>query len=224
LAKVEIGEMGFLAGASPGLKDLIKALATPTDLKAGEVLFEQDAPGETLYALISGRLEVSVLSIDGRKLGLNILHSGALFGEIALFDPGPRTATVMALEPTRVWGVKNADVLAALRESPDLHIDMIKLAGKRMRWMGSQLSDQVFLSMPARLARKILHLTSENPGSSETLRMSQTDLAEFVGASREAVSKTLAIWKRDGSIELNRGGLSVLDRSSLREIAEISIY
>lgn len=219
-----ISDLGFLADASPALKDLLTSLATRSSLKTGEVLFEQDDPGETLYALVSGRVEVSLLSSDGRKLGLNILHPGALFGEIALFDPGPRTATITALEPTDVLGVKNTDVLRALRDMPDLHVDMIQLAGKRMRWISDQLSDQVFLSMPTRLARKILHLTANSPDQVQSLRMSQTDLAEFVGASREAVSKTLAVWKRDKTIDLTRGGLSVLDREALEEIAEILIF
>ena len=219
-----ISDLGFLADASPALKDLLRSLAKRSSLHRGEVLFEQDDPGETLFALVSGRLEVSLLSSDGRKLGLNILHPGALFGEIALFDPGPRTATITALEPTEVLGVKNTDVLKALRDMPDLHVDMIQLAGKRMRWISDQLSDQVFLSMPTRLARKILHLTADHPGETQTLRMSQTDLAEFVGASREAVSKTLAVWKRDKIIDLSRGGLSVQDRTALKEIAEILIF
>lgn len=220
----ELSDLGFLADASPALKDLLLSLSSRRNLESGETLFEQDDPGETLFALVSGRLEVSLLSSDGRKLGLNILHPGALFGEIALFDPGPRTATITALEPSQVLGVRNTDVLKALRRMPDLHVDMIQLAGKRMRWISGQLSDQVFLSMPTRLARKILHLTANDPGTTRSLRMSQTDLAEFVGASREAVSKTLAVWKRDGIIDLTRGGLSLLDRAALEEIAGTVIF
>ncbi|AXI48506.1 Crp/Fnr family transcriptional regulator [Sulfitobacter sp. SK012] len=196
-------------------------LAVQKDLKKGEVLFEEGEQGETLYAMVSGTLEVSVISSDGRKLSLHVLHQGAVFGEICLFDPGPRTATLTALEPTSVMAIRNADVLQALHETPSLHIDMIQLAGKRLRWMGSQLSEQVFLPLPARLARKILHLTDAGLVQTEKLAMSQSDLAEFVGASREAVSKTLATWKADGLIDLSRGGLLLRDRPSLEKIADI---
>lgn len=212
---------GFLANASEDLRRLLESVATEVALETGEVLFEQGDPGDALYAIVSGSLEFSIISREGRKLSLDVMRPGALFGEIALFDPGTRTATVTALEPTRVRGVKNADVLDAIREKPGLGIDMIQLAGERLRWMSSQLNEQVFLSMPARLARKILYLTVDGSGHLSLLTLSQAELAEFVGATREAVSKTLSIWKRAGVIDASRGGVRVLDRSALQVMADL---
>lgn len=212
---------GFLSNASQKLTELLESVATERVLDGGEVLFEQGDEGDALYAIVSGSLEFSILSREGRKLSLDVMRPGALFGEIALFDPGVRTATVTALEPSRVRGVKNADVLAAISETPDLGIDMIQLAGERMRWMSSQLNEQVFLSMPARLARKILYLTVDGSEQLSTLSLSQSELAEFVGATREAVSKTLALWKRAGVIDASRGGIKVLDRDALQVMADL---
>ncbi len=194
-------------------------LAVESVLAKGEVLFEQDDPGETLYAIASGALEFSLLSSDGRKLSLDVMREGAIFGEIALFDPGPRTATVTATEPSSVWGIKNTDVLSALRIRPELGVDMIQLAGRRMRWMGQQLQDQVFLPLPIRLAQKILYLAGGNGTAEDTVKLSQSELAEFVGATRESVSKTLAVWKRDGIIDLGRGTLRILKKENLKKIA-----
>lgn len=212
-------ENGFLSSASDALKDLMIQLAQQSVLAKGEVLFEQDEPGEALYAIGSGALEFSVLSADGRKLSLDVMRTGAIFGEISLFDPGPRTATVIAIEPATVWGIKNTDVLAELNKRPELGVDMIQLAGRRMRWMGQQLRDQVFLPLPMRLAQKILYLAKGNGAESHTIKLSQSELAEFVGASRETVSKTLAVWKRDGVIDLGRGSLRILNKENLRNIA-----
>lgn len=212
---------GFLASASDGLSSLLNSLSTDVHLAEGEVLFEQGDIGDALYAIISGSLEFSILSREGRKLSLDVMRPGALFGEIALFDPGTRTATVTALEPSRVRGVKNADVINAITNTPELGIDMIQLAGKRMRWMSSQLNEQVFLPMPARLARKILYLTVDGSGHLSVLTLSQSELAEFVGATREAVSKTIALWKRAGVIEATRGGVTVLDRDALQVMADL---
>ena len=170
---------------------------------------------------MSGTLEITIISREGRKLSLDVMRPGALFGEIALFDPGKRTASVTALEPSRVRGVKNADVLAAIREAPGLGIDMIQLAGERMRWMSSQLNEHVFLPMPARLARKILYLTVDGSEHLALLTLSQAELAEFVGATREAVSKTLALWKRAGVIDASRGGVKVIDRNALQVMADL---
>jgi CRP-like cAMP-binding protein len=220
MATSTLPRTGFLSGASSKLTDLLESVSSEISLSTGQVLFEQGDEGDALYAITSGSLEFSILSREGRKLSLDVMRPGALFGEIALFDPGRRTATVTALEPSRVRGVKNADVLHAIRETPELGIDMIQLAGERMRWMSSQINEQVFLSLPARLARKILYLTTDGSGQFATLSLSQSELAEFVGATREAVSKTLALWKRAGVIESSRGGITVRDRNALQVMAD----
>ena len=87
-----------------------------------------------------------------------------------------------------------------------------------MRWMTAQLNEQVFLPMPARLARKLLYLTRADVRGQ--LSLSQSELAEFVGATREAVSKTLSNWRKAGLIEISRGGLTILDRGGLTVLAD----
>ena len=141
-----------------------------------------------------------------------------MFGEITLFDPGERTATAIAAEPSRVLRLRSGDVLAQIRQHPDLAADLLRLAGQRMRWMNTQLNEQVFLPMPVRLARKLLYLAPET--SDGRIALSQAELAEFVGATREAVSKTLAAWKRSGLVGISRGGVQILDRSELAVLAE----
>ena len=208
---------GFLTNASPGLRLVLQSVASEIELQPHEVLFEEGDEGDALYAIIEGSLEISILSRDGRKLALDVLREGSLFGEIALFDPGPRTATATAVEKCTLRRVKNADLLREIASSPELAVDMIRMAGQRMRWMGSQLSEQVFLPMPIRLARRVLYLTLDQK---TTLALSQAELAEHVGATREAVSKTIAAWKKDGVIAPVRGGLKVLDRAALQVIAD----
>ena len=211
---------GFLSEASDALIEMLASLATESKLAPGEVLFEQGDEARELYALIQGTLEVSVLSMDGRKLALNMLRPGALFGEIALFDPGERTATVTAIDPCVLRRVRYDDVLEQIRDEPELAIDLIHLAGQRMRWMDQQLNEQVFLPMPTRLARKILYLTERPEGGVGTLALSQAELAEFVGATREAVSKTLSGWKKMGVVDSARGALMVMDRNALQALAD----
>lgn len=207
---------GFLAGASTALIEALEAVARPVVLKKGEVLIEQGDDGDALYSIETGVLEVSVLSEEGRKLTLDILRPGAMFGEIALFDPGPRTATVMALEPARLLSVRNSDLLARLKDSPDLAVDMVKLAGQRMRLMNRQLTDQVFLPLSVRLARKLVYLAADR---GDVVSMSQSELAEFTGATREAVSRTLSDWKAEGLVEPIRRGVRLIDRAALEQMA-----
>lgn len=220
MTALSLPEIGFLSDISADLRKMLSEQATELKLEPGEVLFEQGDVGDTLYAIISGAVEFSVLAQDGRKLTLDMMRPGALFGEISLFDPGERTATATAVEPTRLCRVRHSDVLAQIRHQPDLAVDMIHLAGQRMRWMGRQLSEQVFLPLPTRLARKVLHLAPDRTQCPCKLKLSQSELAEFVGATREAVSKTLSNWKRDGVIEAARGGLVILDWDGLSMLAE----
>lgn len=215
---IDLPDTGFLSLASDRLKKLLASQAKDLSLHSGEVLFEQGDEGDALFVIIEGSLEISILSANGRKLSLEIMRPGAIFGEISLFDPGPRTATATALEKTRVCRVRNPDVLTQLRDHPDIAADMIRLAGQRMRWMNAQLNEQVFLPIASRLARKLLHLTADTGGSE--LNLSQSELAEFVGATREAVSKTLSSWRRIGVIDASRGGLTIRDRDALHALAE----
>ncbi len=211
---------GFLAEASDRLRAMLSAQATEISLDRGETLFEQGDEGDSLFAILEGTLEVSFLAMSGRKLSLSLMKPGEIFGEIALFDNGPRTATISAAEPSRILRVRRTDVMAQIRQHPDLAVDMIRLAGLRMRWMGSQLNEQVFLPMPIRLARKLLHLSGLQDDPTTRITLSQSDLAEFVGATREAVSKTISTWKRDKVVEASRGGLMIHDFEALRELAE----
>ncbi len=211
---------GFLAEASDRLRAMLSAQATEISLDRGETLFEQGDEGDSLFAILEGTLEVSFLAMSGRKLSLSLMKPGEIFGEIALFDNGPRTATISAAEPSRILRVRRTDVMAQIRQHPDLAVDMIRLAGLRMRWMGSQLNEQVFLPMPIRLARKLLHLSGLQDDPTTRITLSQSELAEFVGATREAVSKTISTWKRDKVVEASRGGLMIHDFEALRELAE----
>lgn len=211
---------GFLSVASDRLRDMLTALATSVSLDRGEVLFEQGDEGDALYALLEGALEASFLAMSGRKLALSLMRPGEVFGEIALFDSGPRTATITAAEPSRVLRVRRKDLMEQIRKHPELAEDMIRLAGLRMRWMGAQLNEQVFLPMPVRLARKLLLLANQQDAPSERIALSQSELAEFVGATREAVSKTISTWKRSNVVEASRGGLQIHDFDALRQLAE----
>lgn len=213
---------GFLAQASPRLRETLDDLASSVQLSAGDTLFEEGDEGEALYAVVSGALEISVLSSDGRKLVLDVMRAGELFGEIALFDPGARTASVAALEATQLRRIANADLLARLREEPDIGEDMLRLAGRRMRGMTLQIGDQVFLPVSSRLARKLLYLTNAQP--EKTLEMSQAQLGEFVGATREAVSKILSEWRRNDLVTVSRSGVQIKDRAALARIADPAAF
>jgi len=222
MTALSIPGTSFLSAASDELKRMLAAQAERMTLAAGEVLFEQGAEGDSLFAVLEGQIEFSVLSAHGRKLTLDLMGPGAVFGEISLFDPGPHTATVTALTPARLLRVRHKDVLERIHRTPDLADDLIRLAGLRMRWMGRQLNEQVFLPLSTRLARRLLHLEEVTVNiDGGAVGLSQAELAEFVGATREAVAKTLSGWRETGVIETGRGGVTIHDRIALQALAEL---
>lgn len=217
----QLPRKGVLEDASSSLIDLLTFIASPLSLKAGEHLFQQGDEGDTLYAVETGLLEISVLSAEGRKLSLDLVRSGSVFGEIALFDPGPRTATVTSLEPSALVSVKRSDLVREIINKPELGIELMELAARRMRLFSEQLHQQAFLKMSERLARNILHLTEFT--ESQELALSQSELSNFSGASREAVSRTLADWRQSGIVDIQRNRIRILDRNALRVCAMSSL-
>lgn len=214
-----LAQSPLLAGASPRLLALLDDAFTPLNLARGQALFDQGDEDDRLYVLDQGLLEVSVLAAQGRKLSLNLLRPGDIFGEIALFDPGPRTARVEALEHCQLRSIRRPALMGAINAAPDLAFELVQIAGRRLRWMSLQLEQQVFLSQPTRLAARLLYLV----GDSNEVRMSQAQLADYIGVTREAVSKTLSDWRNAGIVDLGRGRITLKDRVALRDLTNSDI-
>ena len=221
----EAPKSGLLAHAPRQLIERLSEIAKAETFGAGAVVVEQGDPGEAAYFIENGLLEVSVRSSDGKNLALDLLQPGDVVGEIALFDDGPRTATITAKTDARLLRLSRHDLAASLANEPEMVLALLEVAGKRMRWLTQQIHEQAFLSLQERLARKILHLTRQEDGqTNDTLKMAQGELAEFLAVTREAVSKTLTGWKDSGLIDLKRGKLIILDRAELRMMAGFSFF
>ncbi|MEW9920468.1 Crp/Fnr family transcriptional regulator [Marimonas sp. MJW-29] len=208
-----------IKSASERILELFSAAAREVTLDAHKVLFEENDLGDSLFIVLDGSVEISLLWHDGRRLSVDVMRAGHIFGEIALFDPGVRTATARTLEPSRLAQLTHDDLLREASHNPSLALELLMMMGKRMRWMNQQLHEYVFMPLPARLARKLLYLMAEDRDGARKLTLSQTDLADFAGATREAVSKILSTWSRQGILKTSRGSIELLDRSTLFEIA-----
>lgn len=207
----------ILSTATQELRRLIEATAVRTTLAEGAVLFSHGDAGDALYVIERGEIEISVHSVDGRKLALDMMRSGEVFGEIALFG-GDRTATATALTDCTLRRIRRADVLDALRHRPELALEFIDILCERLRALSAKLEERSFLPVKVRLASRVLYLDSKLGGGE--VAVSQADLADFVGATREAVAKTLAVWRTRKWVALTRGAVRILDRDALEAIVE----
>ena len=211
-------DRSILAGATQEFRRLIDAVAVRTTLGPGEVLFSQGEAGDAVYVIEKGEIEISVHSLDGRKLALDIQRDGEVFGEIALFG-GDRTATATALTDCVLRRIRRADVLEALRQRPEFALEFIDILCDRLRALSLKLEERSFLPVPVRLASRLLYLDGKFGDADGTVAVSQADLADFVGATREAVAKTLAVWRSRNWVGLSRGSIHILDRAELEAIA-----
>jgi CRP-like cAMP-binding protein len=204
-------------------KDLILDLAVEQQVSSGETVFLQGDPGDAVYYVLNGMIEISVLSPAGRKLTLNVVKPGELFGEIAVLDYGTRTSSAIAAQKSNLARIDRKSLLHLMRQKPEICFELIAILCGRLRWISRQVEDQAFLPLQLRLAKGLLMLQRRLQNKTDALVLSQSEIADFVGATREATNKTLNLWQAEGLLEMGRGQIKILDPEALRDIAEISL-
>jgi CRP/FNR family cyclic AMP-dependent transcriptional regulator len=210
-------------GLPPASLERVAGLATQRHYRAGEIIFSQGDPGDALYAVVAGRVRISAGTADGREMSLNIMEPGDSFGEIALLDGGSRTATATATDPSELVAIRRDHFLALLEREPRVALELLKLCGERLRWTSDLVEDAALLDAPARLAKRLLSLGAlhgQRGKAGVTLRISQEDLATFLGVSRQAVNQHLQAWKAQGWVELGRGSVTVRDEAAIRKASQ----
>jgi CRP/FNR family transcriptional regulator, cyclic AMP receptor protein len=201
----------------------ISALAGRKLYDKGAVIFSQGDPGDALYGVASGRVRISASGAGGREVFLNIMEPGDTFGEIAVMDGLPRTAGATALERTTLIVLKRADFLAFVEREPQLAIHLLKLLCQRLRWTSEIVEESAFLSGPARLAKRLLILAQLHgrpiaAGPALEMRISQADLAHFLGISRQIVNQHLGEWAKASWVKLGRGRIVISDPAALERL------
>lgn len=185
--------------------------------RRGDAVFKEGTPGTKLYGVISGRLLITTTSEKGLELHLNVVEPGEIVGEIAFLDGGLRTATGRAAETSTCFEVDRVAFFKLLERSPELSAHLLQLVCKRVRWMTKLAADSAFLSVPERLAVRLRDLARPASAESNTaeVRISQADLAQFLGVSRQVVNGYLRAWEREGRIQLARGSIRIRDMTAL---------
>lgn len=207
-----LGANPFFGAMGPEMLSAVASLCVKRSLSAGEVLFFKGDPGDALYAVRKGQIRIGTGTDAGRRLTLNLLGSGDIFGEVALLDGRPRTAEAVAVEPTELLMIRRRDFVDLLARNPTVAVQIIELLCERIRYMSSRMEESTLLPLSARLARR-LEMLAEDFGSD--ISVSQEELAVFVGSTRESVNRQLQTWKRRGLIEVARGRVRLTNRGGL---------
>lgn len=177
--------------------------ATTRYVTRGKTIFSKGEIGGSLFAVYSGTVEVLVPSAEGKTAVVNLIGEGEIFGEIALLDGGPRSADAVAFSDCRLMVIERRDFLALLRANPEVTIKLLKVLCARLRRTTEQVEDLMFLDLKSRLVKTLLRLArTANPAGRITI--SQSELSQIVGLSREMINKQLQIWAREGWVTLAR--------------------
>ena len=212
-------------GLAPAILDRIAALAVQRGYRRGEIVFSAGDAGDALFGVVSGRIRISAGNADGREIFLNIMEPGDTFGEIALLDGGTRTAAATALEASELVSLRREPLFGLLEKEPKAALELLRLCGERLRWTSGLLEDAALLDAPARLAKRLLSLSElhgEVVDGGRKVRISQEELASFLGVSRQAVNEQLQEWKAEGWVTLGRGTVTVHDAATLRRKVTVS--
>lgn len=214
----------FFAHMSPDELDEIIGFASERRVAKGAEIFGRGDPGTSVMAVLAGSVRVFTVSRDeGREVTLNVIKAGEIFGEIALLDGKPRSASAVAQEDCVLMVIERRQFLPFLLQNQALMERMLVVLCDRVRRTSLALEELALYELPERLARLLLALAQDHgravpEGVRIDLKLSQRDLATRVASSRETVNKQLAAWRTKGVLDLVERYVVVKDKAALEKL------
>ncbi|MCR5878529.1 Crp/Fnr family transcriptional regulator [Phenylobacterium sp. J367] len=209
--------------ASEVLKHISPAAATtlarrgaPVALTAGVLLAQEGDPGDAVFVVLDGEVEIRSTTIGGREIRLTALGRGSVVGEMAVLDGGPRSADMVATRKTRLWRIPRAALMDVLESEPKACVALVAELSRRLRATNADLEARSALDLGGRLAR--LLLAEQNARG--LIALTQTEMARRVGVSREKVNRKLRDWMNEGWVERTASGVRVLVADRLQGVVK----
>jgi len=202
----------------------LRGSMSETRIGRGDVLFHEGDSGDRLYVVTDGKIKLGRTSADGRENLLAILGPGQMFGELSLFDPGPRSATATAVTPCTMMSLGHDELLRWLEDQPSVALGLLNQLAARLRKTSDVVADLVFSDVPGRVAKALLDLSrrfgrTADDGIHVHHDLTQEELAQLVGASRETVNKALADFAMRGWLRLEPRSVVLIEVERLRRRA-----
>lgn len=229
-APVNVDKAAFLArfqlfgSLEPSELVQLGRLAAFRRYEANHFVFRKGEPGGGMHAIVAGKVKLSSFADDGREAIIGLLGAGEVFGELAMLDGGMRNSDAVIVEPAMLLTLKREDFLPFLTQQPELSVKLMLALCQRLRSAYESLDELRFHSVPSRLAKKLLHFADkhgkETPdGILIDIRLTQDELGNHVGATRESVNKLLRQWRKEGIIAFIRGRTLIKGMTALCRIA-----
>src|ERR1700680_4186616 len=206
----------------PEALDQLCRYAKHSTLKRGTTIVSKGDPGNSLIAVISGTVKISVSSAGGRSAILNLIGPGEIFGEVAVLDGLARTADAIANTNCEIFVIDRREFIPFVQSQPALAMKFIELLCTRLRWTSDQVEQVILQDLPGRLASALIRLTEKHKlaGGGRTIAVTQQEISEMVGMTRESINKQLRAWAARDWVRLEHGAIVVLKPEPLQALAE----
>lgn len=215
-----LARCGLFQGVDPEASESLAKELEYFEVRKGDVVFTEGEPGDSLYIVMSGKIKVGRRAADGRQNLIAVMGPSDMVGELSLFDPGPRTATATAITDSRVARLRKSALRPWLTNRPEIAEQLLRVLARRLRRTNDALADLIFTDVPGRVAKSLLQMASRfGTRDGGVLRvthdLTQEELAQLVGASRETVNKALADFASRGWLRLDGKSVIILDPERL---------
>ena len=211
-------------GLSAAEKETLLARARVRRFEPGETIFLMGSSGNSMMAVLSGDVRISVPSTDGREIVLAILHENEYFGEIAMLDGKERTADARAMTSCTLAILERRDVMALFERHPGAWAGMVEVLCERLRATDQHVAEIALLRLPTRLAKALLRTIkaedADRAAGGNAIPLSQRELGALVGAARESVNRCLREWQRSGLVRVDGNSITIINRGTLEELAQ----
>lgn len=211
---------GLFHGVEPGAVSALTEQLRTVEFPYGHVVFAEGDPGDQLYIIASGKVKIGRQTPDGRESLLTIMGPSDMFGELAIFDPGPRTSSAIAITDVRAVSMDRPALRAWIADRPEIAEQLLRVLARRLRRTNNTVTDMIFTDVPGRVAKQLLYLAQRfGTQDGDYLRvdhgLTQDEIAQLVGSSRETVNKALSDFTQRGWIQLESKRVIITDSAKL---------
>jgi CRP-like cAMP-binding protein len=219
-----LARAGLFQGVESSAVTAVTQQLQPLEFPPGHVIFAEGEPGDRVYIITSGKVKIGRGYPCGRENLLAIMGPSDMFGELSIFDPGPRTSSATTITEVRAVSMDRDALRAWISDRPEIAERLLRVLARRLRRTNSNLTDLIFVDVSGRVAKRLLGLaqrfgTREGGAMRLTHDLTQEELAQLVGATRETVNKALADFAHRGWIQIEGKSLLIFDSERLTKRA-----
>lgn len=214
-----LNKIDYFTGLGPEELETIKRYLSPKTVRAGEIFLLEGDWSDSLYFVISGVVKVYKISTEGKQQIINIATTGDSLNDVSTFDQRHNAANMLAMTPALLYGIKKSDLPNILIKYPPVALNALKVLAGRVRRDSLLVETLSFNQVTGRLAKTVLKYYAEKKIAG--VKLTQQDMADLIGTSREMVNKSLKIMEASGAIRLKRDGIDILNKKALEDMTII---